>query len=246
MGENYLIKNGINQNKIVCFINRDSSYYKVYTYEENRNSSIHLLLPGIINLTKKNYSPIRMGSIVKENISTNNKKIINYANSQSRTDFLDIYLISKCKFYISTGTGLDSVATLFRKPALILNYSTFGNIERNPNVIIFVPKLFWSNSKERLLSFKEIFEIGAHLFSGDDQFATHDIKLLDNKVEILTLSIDEMEKRVNKKWNDTKDDIALQKRFKNLWPFDKMYAYEHKSNKNFKKSNEIPLISSYF
>ena len=66
------------------------------------------------------------------------------------------------------------------------------------------------------------------------------------KVGFKTLSIDEMEKRVNKKWNDTKDDIALQKRFKYLWPFDKMYAYEYKSNQNFKKSNEIPLISSCF
>ena len=86
-----------------------------------------------------------MGSIVKENISTNNNKIINYANSQNRTDFLDIYLISKCKFYISTGTGLDLVATLFRKP-LDIKLLDFGNIERTKRCN-FVPKLFWSNLK---------------------------------------------------------------------------------------------------
>ena len=63
-----------------------SSYYNHYTYEENRNSSIDLLLPGIIKLTEKKYSAIRMGSIIKENISSNNNKIINYANSSSRND----------------------------------------------------------------------------------------------------------------------------------------------------------------
>ena len=54
-----------------------------------------------------------MGSKVKDKLNTNNPKILDYANMEIRSDFLDIYLASKCKFCISTDYGLDEVMVIF-------------------------------------------------------------------------------------------------------------------------------------
>ena len=35
---------------------------------------------------------------------------------------MDLYIIKNCEFLISTGCGLDSLAMIFRKPILYLNY----------------------------------------------------------------------------------------------------------------------------
>ena len=52
--------------------------------------------------------------------------VIDYANSQYRSDFMDIYLTSKCEFFISSGGGLDGVAVIFDKPILYINYVPIG------------------------------------------------------------------------------------------------------------------------
>ena len=40
-----------------------------------------------------------------------------------RSDFADIYLVAHCEFFISTPSGLDGMAQIFRKPLLLVNLS---------------------------------------------------------------------------------------------------------------------------
>ncbi len=39
-----------------------------------------------------------------------------------RTDFMDIYLSAKCKFFITSGVGLMAIPMIFRRPLLCVNY----------------------------------------------------------------------------------------------------------------------------
>ena len=57
------------------------------------------------------YQLLRMGSAVGKKIDTTHPGIIDYAISGKRTDFLDIYLSANCRFFISSGSGIDSVPT---------------------------------------------------------------------------------------------------------------------------------------
>ena len=44
---------------------------------------------------------------VKDKLNYTSDNVIDYANSDYRSDFMDIYLTYKCDFFISTGGGLD-------------------------------------------------------------------------------------------------------------------------------------------
>ena len=51
---------------------------------------------------------------------------------------MDIYLSAKCNFFISTGSGLDGVSTIFRRPIAYIGHVPFGNFARK---IIIINKL---------------------------------------------------------------------------------------------------------
>ena len=64
-----------------------------------------------------------MGAIVEKPFKSKNPKIIDYANSNLRSDFMDIYLGAKCTFCISTGSGFQCLPVLFRKPIIDLSFT---------------------------------------------------------------------------------------------------------------------------
>jgi len=51
-----------------------------------------------------------MGSIVKETMNFNHSKYIEYAVKGYRTELLDIFLNAKCRFFITSGTGIDHIS----------------------------------------------------------------------------------------------------------------------------------------
>ena len=50
-----------------------------------------------------------------EERKSNNAQIIDYANSDFRSDFMDFYLGYKSSFCVTTATGMDSFSFYFRK-----------------------------------------------------------------------------------------------------------------------------------
>ena len=79
-------------------------------------------------LANKGYKIFRLGRRLKNHLHQNSN-IIDYANSEFRSDFLDLFIGKVCKFGVSTGTGIENVATVFRKPLCItafhLNFHIF-------------------------------------------------------------------------------------------------------------------------
>ena len=72
-------------------------------------------------LANKGYKIFRLGKKVKKSFTSKNSNIIDYANSEFRSDFLDLFIGKVCKFGVSTGTGIENVATVFRKPLCIIH-----------------------------------------------------------------------------------------------------------------------------
>lgn len=61
-----------------------------------------------------------MGVIVKEALNTTNPMIIDYA-TKSSTDFLDIYLGAKCRFFLGSTGGINAVPRIFQRPVAYVN-----------------------------------------------------------------------------------------------------------------------------
>ncbi len=69
-----------------------------------------------------------MGAVIKEKIAAANPRIIDYAGSGRRTDFLDVYLGAKCDFFICSETGISIVPEMFRRPAVYTNWTAIRRI----------------------------------------------------------------------------------------------------------------------
>ena len=59
-----------------------------------------------------------MGKFQDKNFNFSDPKIIDYTNSEFRSDFLDIYLSANCKFFLTTMSGLDNLLPIFNIPTM--------------------------------------------------------------------------------------------------------------------------------
>ena len=87
-----------------------------------------------------------------------NSNIIDYATSGDRSDFLDIYLISKCEFIVSDSTGNTSMANLFRKPCLTVNEFSPHSFGHHPEKLMILPKKIKNLNTGKLISFEEAYK----------------------------------------------------------------------------------------
>ena len=94
------------------------------SFETARNSNVLNQLDGINKLIEKGYIAFRLGKKenIKLSINFSSSHVIDFAFSSKRSDFLDLYLVSKCLFFISPQTGIlsNEMATIMRKKKLII------------------------------------------------------------------------------------------------------------------------------
>ena len=183
---NYILQNmGIQSNKFVVIYNRDSLFLKKnfkadFSHHDFRNSKIENYLLAAEELTKNNFYGVRAGKNVETELKTQNNKIINYADSKYQSDFMDVFIHFKCEFVISNGQGIDSLARMFKKPLLTVNYAPYAFISTFWSNNMYIFKKYYNNSSKRFISLSEIFNIGAANILDGSNFAKKNISLIEN------------------------------------------------------------------
>lgn len=219
IGQELLKKIGITSGSLfVCFLSRDPAYLdtvmpKINTrYHDYRNSDIKNFIPAAEELTRRGYFAVRMGAIVKEPLKITNPRIIDYA-TKHRTEFLDIFLGAKCRFFLSSGSGIDEIAKLFRKPVAYVNCVPLEYANTWCSDHVFIPKKLWLKREKRLLTFREILgsEVGRFIYS--KQYEQMGIEVIENTPEEITSLAVEMDQRLKGEWRASEGDDELQKRF---------------------------------
>lgn len=225
LGQMALRKMGIPEDALfVCFYARDSAYLDIvysngsWRYHDYRDSNIHNYIPAVEELVHRRYFTIRMGAIVKEALTTSNSMIIDYA-TKSKTDFLDIYLCAKCRFFIGSTGGINAVPVIFRRPVAYVNFIPLG---RNhllicPSGSLVIPKKLWLREEHRFLTFREILDSGIERFKESEKYKKLGIEVIENTSEEIKALAVEMDERLNGKWQTTKEDEELQQRFWSLF-----------------------------
>lgn len=197
IGNEFLKQNNINpEENLVCFGSR-SKFYKKEEFTSIRNASIKSQMLGIKFLTDKNYQAIRMGRDEVVKINGVNNKIFDFSFSKFKDDFIDIYIISKSKFMISTEHGLNEVATSMRVPKLIVNFWGWHNLQSQNLTPIILPKKIFYTKENRLLSYSEIFDKKLSNISTIENLGT-DYKIIDNNENEIAESIKEIFNYINK------------------------------------------------
>jgi putative glycosyltransferase (TIGR04372 family) len=199
-GKNWLKAQGWSEGEpFVCLLARDPSYLSLWLgrdrisrsqsggFHDYRNSNISTYLEAAEWLATKGVWVIRMGSVVEKPFVSTNPRVVDYANSNSKSDFLDVWLFASCNFCITTGTGPDYVAQLFRRPTLLLNHLPLADTWISSFTVVAGKNLFWSDRGR--LTLEE--HVDACFFSSED-YAARGIHIEDLSPDTITQIVKEM------------------------------------------------------
>ena len=220
---NSVIKSMGISGKFVCLLVRDDAYLnstyksKDWTYHDYRNCDIKNYYLVSNELTKIGFHVIRMGSLAKDKFTTKNPKIIDYANSNFRSEFMDVYLGANCEFCISTSSGWDAIPYIFRKPIIFAPIVPVG-------YFFSFNERYWGITKDHVdiatnkkLTLTEIFERGAAYLMSSNEFIKKGIQLRENSPEeIKDLVFEFLKYKSNSKGQKKLEDV-LEIKFKNLF-----------------------------
>jgi putative glycosyltransferase (TIGR04372 family) len=198
-GKRLLKELGVAPNQpYICLAVRDKAYLAGqepkldWSYHDFRDSEIADYLEMAEYLAELGFIVLRMGKIVKDALISRNPNVIDYANSKLQSDFADVFLFSTCTFCISTSTGMDALASIFRVPIGLVNIVSTNSVGIGGLVKLYQPKLFMDQKTGKALTYQEIrarnlFEIGK-----SSDFEKKGISLVENSPKDLCLFAEEL------------------------------------------------------
>lgn len=178
-GKKRLAEIGIDPGKpYVCLIVRDGGHYK--SKGDIESLGYELLNFDINNfagvaevLIENGFQVIRLGSGTERPFTNKPEGVIDYALSNYRTEFLDVFLSATCAFAISTQTGPDAVCMLFRRPVLYVDVTRYGQFFFGSKIATWSPVRLFKNSK--LLNLSEIVNSEVAWFKDPNKFLENGI-----------------------------------------------------------------------
>ena len=243
-GKEMLSKFGLkDKDKFVCLAVRDGSFqlkkfstrFRNWDYHNFRHIDIDKFVLAAEELTKRGYYVFRMGVVVEKSMTTNNPMIIDYASSNMRSDFMDIYLGANCSFLLGTGFGFQDLPTIFKKPLALISVP-LGNLHSYSEKFLHLTKHHVLKKENRRLSLSEIFSHGVAYAYFSNRFEEKGIELVENtQEEIRDLAIEMVESLENNKKLNFEDE-KLQETFRNL------YTSNLRNSADEKMKNYPPII----
>ena len=152
------------------------------------NADIRTYLPAIESIIAKGGWVIRMGDPSMSEMPKM-RGLIDYANSEARRDWMDVFLWASCKFFIGTSSGPLTVPPTFGVPVLYTNCCGIGHSPALGKALM-IPKLFLERDKKRLLTFEQILArpIGWSVRIPEDD----NIEIIDNSPDEIEMAANDM------------------------------------------------------
>ena len=197
----------------VCLHVREPGFHKNWNkkYAATRDANIDSYHLAIKIIVEQGGWVVRVGDPSMKPLPKM-KQVIDYAHSDLKSDWMDIFLCGGCRFYIGTNSGLALVPPVFGVPCVLTNWNPIA-VRPHYGEDIFIPKLYWSDIENRHLSFAEIIAppIGYSQFTRD--FEGLGIRVQDNSPEELQAGVLEMLGRLSDTLTYSEVDQTLQERF---------------------------------
>ena len=188
-------------------------------------------------MTSQGYDAIRMGHTVANKIETSNKNIFDYPSSNFRSDFMDMYIVENCKFFICTETGISIFPEFLKKPIVYTNWPSLTALPVFAVNSIFIPKKIFSTQNNRFLNLEDYKKLRLEKNYFDDYFKKSGLKLVNNTENEIYDVVNEIHLRIQNEWIDSKEDIKLQKEFWNKLDIYDYRADSFRIGSNFLKQN---------
>lgn len=205
--------------RIVCFHVRDNAYLKTlqpnddFKYHDHRDADINSYTLAIKELVARGYYCVRMGRVVNQAFLWKDPHVIDYAKSSWQSDFADMFLISRCHFYLGSNCGMDAVPAFFRKSMSVMNRIPMRGVWTWSRNNLDILKKLWLVREKRFLTFREV--AGSEIFGYVEahQYKQAGLEIVDNTPEEIRDVVIEKEERMRGCWQTNDEYEDLQRRF---------------------------------
>lgn len=221
-GNHFLTTAGCKDNKrFVCLNIRDSAFLdKLFpgrdnSYHDYRDSDCHSYELAVNELISRGYFVIRMGSAVKEKMNIESDQFLDYPFCSDSSDFLDVWLMANCTFTISTSSGLDSIADIYRKPIAYVNALPLGDFNSSNPRTIWMPKTIVDKTNQPLL-LREIIDKEVVSFHQTFALERHHLNVINNTAEEICEVAKEIEEKVSGSWDNSRANVTQRKHVEHL------------------------------
>lgn len=151
-GKNILKEWGMkNEDWFVAIHVRSEGFFneEAGSMQSHRNASISDYYEAINEITSRGGWVIRMGDPSMPKMLSL-PKVIDYAHSQERADWMDVFLISEAQFFLGTTSGLTNAVISLGTPCILVNcISNYFQLWNNK--VKFLLKSLWSEKERRLI-----------------------------------------------------------------------------------------------
>ena len=220
LGNKTLSEMGLSEgDRFVCFIVRDAAYTKMafpekdMSYHDYRNCDVDDYILAAETLADRGLFVLRMGSIVAKPLRSSHPRVIDYANSKFQSEFMDVFLGSRCEFCVSDGLGYYAIPAAFRRPNAYVNYSPFHMFYSSRACDLGIAKTVSSLKTGKRLNLSQMGENGIAQFSHTSQYSDAGVSIDSNTPEEIRDLMLEMLDRIEGKWKPQSGDDELQTKF---------------------------------
>ena len=175
--------------------------------QTHRNASIAACEQAIRSITARGGWVIRMGNPMMSRLKPM-PQVIDYAHSGLRCDWMDVFLCGSMRFMIGTASGLTHVPATFGVPTISTNWTCIC-VAPWHGFDMYIPKLFWSEVKNRYLSLEESFSTGAGFALNDCFYRKTQIRPVENDPEDINNVVVEMLDRLDGRPYSAEDDALF-------------------------------------
>ena len=215
---------------------RDSSYlnntYPLHDwgYHDWRNADINSYIEATKFIINKGGYVIRMGSEVNKDMDFVDSNYVDYSRMH-RSDFLDVFLVSRCRFLLGTNSGFSDLAVALDKPRAIVNAIPLGHVPYGRNDI-YISKKFFDPNSSKYKSLKSVLANNQDLIFDQESFLENKFKCIDNSPDEILELTKEMISKLDNNFSMTSNQKKLLNEYFSLF---------NKGNSGYGIQNSIGL-----
>ena len=202
----------------VCLHSREGGYSPhdehLHSY---RNSDIDTYLLAAREIVARGGWCVRMGDPSMKPLP-DIPGVIDYAHSAIRSSAMDVFLCASCRFFLGNTSGLIFLSCVFGVPVAQANcVPVSATLPFGPKDV-GIPKLLWSTTENRYLSFPEIFRTSVADFRFSKLYSEQSIEVRDNSPEeIHALAVEMLERTAGTPLVYSDAEEGLQGEFRELF-----------------------------
>jgi len=153
---------------------------------------------------------------------------INYAHSQEKSDWMDVFLCAECRLFLGTTSGLFLMSTAFGVPCALTNMTPLAS-QAFGSKDIYIPKLMRDKKTGHYLRFPDVFESPTANFRHSQLYHDAGIELEENTPEDINDLVQEAMLRLTNRWTSAPEDEIRLMNFKKLFS-EEDYGYKSPSS----------------